>query len=297
MPLGVGEHAFHQAEPVLAEHLVEALCPAETLVPRIAECDGLFVVEHGGGAVSDALTMQDAVGGELDVFGEQVELPAAHLLDDLGAHEKARARNRAAGVQRKARLAQVLRFTQEPHAIASRDPVRTEILRVAVARGSNGTTIEDLVHLAEVVHVEHVVGIEDEVSLVFVLGIVLADAGHAIVECVALADLLGVEAGEYDRASFLGDGSGVVGAVVCDYEDVDKFLRVILHADAVDKVADNSVFVTSCDEHRIAVVFLRGLLRCFAREYDKNVKELIGIAKREGDENTDIEYIHERERG
>ena len=104
MPLGVGEHALHQAESVLTEHLVEAFCPAETLVPRIAERDGLFVVEHGGGAVSDALTMQDAVGGELDVFGEQVELPAAHLLDDLGAHEKTRARNRAAGVQRKACL-------------------------------------------------------------------------------------------------------------------------------------------------------------------------------------------------
>jgi len=33
------------------------------------------------------------------------------------------------------------------------------------------------------------------------------------------------------------------------------------------------------------------------RRYDKNVKELIGIAKRKGDENTDIENIHERERG
>ena len=65
----------------------------------------------------------------------------------------------------------------------------------------------------------------------------------------------------------------------------------------MDKVADDRVFVTGCDEHRIAMILLRGLLRRFAREYDKNVKELIGIAKRKGDENTDIENIHERERG
>ena len=40
------EISLDQAAGVLAEHLVETLCPAEALVPRIAERDGLLVVER-----------------------------------------------------------------------------------------------------------------------------------------------------------------------------------------------------------------------------------------------------------
>ena len=73
----------------MGEHLVEALGPAEALVPRIAEGDGLLVVEHRRRAVGDAHTVDDGGGGKLDVLGEQVPLPAAGGLQDVGGDEEA----------------------------------------------------------------------------------------------------------------------------------------------------------------------------------------------------------------
>ena len=72
----------------MGEHLVEALGPTEALVPRVAEGDGLLVVEHRRGAVGDAHPVDDGGGGELDVLGEQVPLPAAGLLQDVGRDEE-----------------------------------------------------------------------------------------------------------------------------------------------------------------------------------------------------------------
>lgn len=74
---GVGENTFDQTRGIMPKHLVEAFRPAEPLVPGIPEGDGLFVVEHGGGAVGDAAAIDDSLGGEFDIFGEQVPFPAA----------------------------------------------------------------------------------------------------------------------------------------------------------------------------------------------------------------------------
>ena len=245
--------------------------------------------------MGDATTLDDGSRGELDVLGEHVVLPTAHLVDDLGADEESGAGHCAAGAQRKASLGKILRLAHEPHGVACGDPIGTVVLGVAVAGRGNGAAVERFVHLAEVVHVKHVVGIEHEVRLVLVFAVVLADAGKAIIERVALADLLGVETREHDRASLLGNGSGVVGAVIGDNEDVDELLRIVLHANAVDKIADNGVLVARGNDYRIAMVLLRRTLRRLLRERYEHIEDLVHIADGEHDKDAEVKDVHKRE--
>ena len=122
----------------------------------------------------------------------------------------------------------------------------------------------------------------------------LADAREAVVEGVALAHLLGVEAREHDGSRLLRNGGGIVGAVVGHHEDVDKLLRVVLHADAVYKVADNRVLVAGGNDDGVAVVLLRLVLGRLFRKRDEHVDDLVQIADREHDEDAEIEDVHER---
>ena len=279
----------------MPEHLVEALRPTETLVPGIAERDGLLVVEHGRGRVADALALQDGVGGELDVLGEQVPLPAAVALDDLRGHEKARTGNGTAGVERQACLVEELRLTQEPHGVTGGDPVAVVVLGVAVAGGCHGAVVEGLVHLAEVVHIEHVVGVEHEIGLVAAIGILAADDVETVIERIALAHLLGVEAREHDGAGLTGDLGGVVRAVVGDDEHVDELARVVLHLDRMDELADDRAFVAGADDGGELVVLLRDKLLGLAGEHHEHVVELVRVADGERQEDAEVEYVHERD--
>ena len=290
----VGEDALDQTPAVLAEHLVEALRPAEALVPRVAEGDGLLVVEDRRGRVGDAHALQDARRGELDVLGEQVPLPAARLLDDVGGDEEARARDGAAGVERQARLVEELGLAQEPHGIAGGDPVGSVVLGVAVARGRLGAGVEGLVHLAEVVHVEDVVGVEDEVGLVALVGVLRADDREAVVERIALAHLLGVVAREDDGARIARDLGGVVRAVVGDDKHVDELGGIVLHLDGMDEVADDRALVARGHHHGEAVVLLGDVLLGLARQDDEHVEKLVGVANGEYREHAEIEDIDER---
>ena len=244
----------------MPKHLVEALRPAEALVPGIAEGNGLLVIEHSRRSVGDANTLEDAVRGELDVLGEQVPSPAVVLLNDIRCDEKARARHCAARVEREARLIQKLGLAQEPHGVASRNPVGVVVLGVAVARGRLRAVVEGLVHLAEVVHVEHVVGIEDEIRLVAPVGILAADDLEAVIERITFANLFCVEALEHNRARLARHIGGVVGAVVGDDEHVDQLCRVVLHLDGVDQVADDRAFVAGRNDDSVSVVLFRDKL-------------------------------------
>ena len=278
----------------MPEHLVKALRPAEALVPRVAEGRGLLVVEDGRGRVADAHALQDAVRGELDVLGEQVPLPTAGALDDVGRHEEARARHDAARVEREARLRQELRLAQEPYGVAGGDPVGVVVLGVAVAGGGLGAVVERGVHLAEVVHVEHVVGIEHEVGLVAAVGVLLADDLEAVVERVALPHLLVVVPGKDDGAGLAGHVGRVVSAVVGDDEHVDELLRIVLHLDGVDEVADDGALVAGRDDGGEPVVLLRNELLGLAREHHEHVVELVRIADAEGEKHAEVEDIDER---
>ena len=83
--------ALDQLPAISKEHLIETLRPTETLVPRIAERQRLFVIEHGRRGIGNTATTNDGGSGELDILGEHMVLPATHLIDDLRTDEKTRA--------------------------------------------------------------------------------------------------------------------------------------------------------------------------------------------------------------
>ena len=279
----------------MPEHLVETLRPTETLVPGIAERDRLLIVEHGRGRVADALALQDGVGGELDVLGEQVPLPATVALDDLRGHEKARARNGAAGVERQAGLVEELRLAQEPHGVAGGNPVAVVVLRVTVAGGCHSAVIEGLIHLTEVVHIKDVVGVEHEIRLIPAIGVLAADDVEAVVERIALTHLLGIETREHDGTGLTGNLGGVISAVIGDHEHVDKLARIVLHLDGMNELADDRAFVACADDGRELVVLPRDKLLGLAGKHHEHVVKLIRIADGERQEDAEVEYIHERD--
>ncbi|CDB33093.1 unknown [Eggerthella sp. CAG:209] len=131
--LRVGENTLDQLPAISKEHLIKAFCPTEALIPRVAECQRLFVVEHSGRRIGNSTTADDRGSGKFDIFSEHMVLPAAHLIDDLRADKESRARNSAAGSQGKTSLRKVFRLAHEPYGIARGNPVGTVILRVAVA--------------------------------------------------------------------------------------------------------------------------------------------------------------------
>ena len=90
------QHPAHQLRAVAAEDLEVALGPAQPLVPGLAERHGLLVVEHGVAAEPDGLSGADVVDRKLDVLGQQEEVPATGLLNDLPGEEEAGAGDGAA---------------------------------------------------------------------------------------------------------------------------------------------------------------------------------------------------------
>ena len=75
-------YAAQEVLPVLAEDLEIAPRPAQALVPGLAEAGGLLVVEDGVVAVAYLEPAHDVVDGELNVLGQQVEIPAAAVAQE-----------------------------------------------------------------------------------------------------------------------------------------------------------------------------------------------------------------------
>ena len=196
----------------------------------------------------------------------------------------------------KKRLVQKLRLAQEPHAVASGDPVAAEVLGVAVGGGGLRAVIEGGVHLTEVVHIEHVVGVEDEKRLIVAVGVLLPDGLQAVIERIALPHQLVVAAGEHDGAGLAGHVGRVISAVVGDDEDVDELGGIVLHLDGVDEVGDDRLLIARRHHDRVAVVGARHLLRCPARQHHEHVEKLVGIANSEGKKHAEIEDVNEGQR-
>ena len=279
----------------MPKHLIEAFRPTEALVPGVDEGNGLLVVEHGGGAISDTTAFDNGARGKLDILREQMPFPAAAFFEHVGGNEKARSRNSAARVEREARLAQVFRLSQEPNGIAGGNPVASIIFRIAVARGGFGAAVENLIHFAEVIRVEHVVSVEDEIRFEALGVVAFLDFVPAVVQCVALADLLIVKALVHiGRTSIACDFRSVVGAVVGNHENADELLRVVLHANAVNEVTDNLALIAGRNHRGIFVIGLGFLQRRFAREHDEYVVELVDVADAENQQNGPVEDVNER---
>ena len=123
----------------------------------------------------------------------------------------------------------------------------------------------------------------------------LANAREAVIEGVTLTDMLLVETGEHDGASFLGNGSRIIGTVIGNNKDVNELLLIVLHANAVNEVTDNSVLVTGGNDNRITMVLFRCQLRRFLRKRYEYVKNLIHVANREHEKDAEVKDVHKRE--
>ena len=117
----------------------------------------------------------------------------------------------------------------------------------------------------------------------------------AEVQRVTLADFLVVETLEYlGCACVSGDFRRVVGAVVGYDENIDELLRVILHANAMNEVADDLAFIARGNHYGVFVVCLGLLQRRFARKHDEYVVELVNVADAENQQNGPVEDVNER---
>ena len=143
--------------------------------------------------------------------------PAGILADSLRRDQKTGARDRAVHAELRARTVEEARLTQEPQRIACTDPVRTEILRVAIARQRGVLTgVEHFVHLADEVPVYDVVRVEHEKAVVGRLALVLEDMAEQVLERVALADLHLVKALVDISARLPRDLGSIVRTVIRD---------------------------------------------------------------------------------
>ena len=197
------EATLQQGEGVLPVHLVEALRPPQPLIPGLPEGGGLLVVDHRLVAVADLLALDGAVHGELDILGEQVEGPAAVILNDPGGYQEAGARHMAVGAQQGAGEVEEPGLPQEPDGVAGGDPVGREVLGVAVAGHRIVAPVKGAVHLGDKIGVHQIVRVKDEVAVIAVLPL-LFEAAEEVVHGVALALMYLVEALVHERAGPAG---------------------------------------------------------------------------------------------
>ena len=287
-----------ELEAVGAEDLHVAPCPAHPLAAGLAEGGGLLVIEDGVLAVADALTGDDIGDGELDVLGEEVEVPAAPLLQNPAAEEEAGAGDGAAGLQKVAGVVEEGGLPQEPQGIAGGDPVVGVVLGVAIAGDDLIAIGEGAVHLGDVVGLQEVVGVEDHKGVEHA-AIVPLDMSQELVEGVALAHLYMVEALVDNGAVFPRHPGGVVGAVVGHHEDGDEVFGIVLGVDGVQEVTDDVLLIARRDQNRVAVEHGGTVGLVLFEEGNGEIDELIGVADDEQssqgkvDDANDFNWLHD----
>ena len=162
----------------MAEDLEEALCPAHTLAPGLAEGLGLFIKQLGVVAVSYALALQDRVDTEFDILGQQEVLPATVAFDDFAVNEESRTRDCGTGAQQRTGVLQMARFAHKPKRIARTHPACTVVFRVAIRGQDAVARAVRLVHLLDVVGAKHVIGIDDHIGIVGAQTLVASDTAE-----------------------------------------------------------------------------------------------------------------------
>ena len=245
--------------------------------------------KNSAGGVADADAVDGAERRELNILSEGMEVPAPHALDDLRGDEVTRAGNRAGGSADHARVVEVARLADEPGGIGGADPGAAEVLRVTVAGEGEVALVEGVVHDADVIAREKVVGIEDEEGLVLA-GILPQDAVEAVVHDPALALARKVVSLVDDRSGLASRLGGVIGACIGDDEDVDQLRRIVLVPNRADEVSDDGLLVMRGDEERIGMLLLRRRnLNLSLDEADEEENDLVKEAQAENDADKGVE--------
>ena len=250
-PAALGR-ALEELAAVPLEHLHIALGPAQPLAAGLAEAGGLLVVEHRVLADGNDLAIGDVVDGELDILRQQVEPPAAGLIQNTLGEQEPRSAHGGAGAQPHPRAVEIAALPQEPQAVTGADPVVGVVLAVAVAGDDLVSVGEHGVHLLNVVRGQDIVSVEYEVA-VEAAGVVGLDVLGQKIQRIALAHIDVVEPLVHHRAVPPCDGGGVVGTVVRRYKDGEQSGVIRLLPEAVQQPADDGGLVPRRDEHGVAV--------------------------------------------
>ena len=271
-------NAGKESESVLAEDLQIPLGPAHPLPPGLGKVRGLLVVEHRARRVADLVSAHDIIDGELDILGQQEEVPAAALPQHLVGKEKARAGHGATAAKAHPRVVEILRLAQKPQRVARRDPVVAVVFGVAVAGHDLIAGGVDLLDLGDKVRVKDIVGIQHKIGVVMPVTGTL-DALQKLIEHVALTHLLGIEALIDGRTMRAGHARRVIRAVVRTDKNVHAVHGIGLCADAVEQLPDHVLLVARRDEHGNAVVFVPTLKFSSPQQRHSHIIKLIGIAQ------------------
>ena len=227
--------------------------------------------------VADLDPMAVTPGVELQVLRQGEELPAADPLQQLPGKTKARAADAAAHIQPGTGAVQMRGVVQIPNAVAGADPVAVEILGVAEAAGGLIAVGEGLIDLAQIVRLQQIVRVKDHKHVVLAQTLGLFDALQQIVDGIALAHLLLVEALK-DRSPVLsGDLGGLVGTVVGDHIDLDQLLGIVLGRDAAQQMADHVFLISGRHQQCIPVHFDFLMFPLLGDQRQEHVYDLIGI--------------------
>ena len=184
--------------------------------------------------------MREAFHGKFHVFGEAVTAPAV-FLDYIGsdAHAGAAETGRESHIV----LAKMPEVVDGPEGDGegTRDPGVGRILRREVALQDFLSFEKAVVHDGEEIQMDEVVGVEDAEGVIFLIQ--GKDLREDPVHGIAFADEFLIFSFEDVGAMGARDVGGIVGAVVCDDEDVIEFFRIFQDAKVVQQVSQDHGFV------------------------------------------------------
>ena len=217
-----------------------ALRPAFSLAAGGHEGEWLLIVNDGVMYPAGTDAVREAFHGEFHVFGQAVTAPAV-FLDDIGSDAHAGAAK--TGGEAHIVLAEMPEVVDGPEGDGegAGDPGVGRILRGEVALQDFLSFEETIVHDGKEIQMDEVVGVKDAESVIFLIQ--CKDLREDPVHGIAFADKFLVFSFEDVGAMGARDVSGIVGAVVCDDEDVIEFFRIFQDAKVVQQIPQDHGFV------------------------------------------------------
>ena len=181
------------------------------------------------------------------------------------------------------------RLSQKPEGVAGGNPVGAVVFGVAVAGDHAKTGREGFVHLADIILIQEVVGVENEIAVKISSAVLLHHLIEQELEGIALAHPRFVLPHKDRGAGLLRDGGRPVGAVVRHHKDRNQLGRIFLSPDAFDQLADHCLLIPGRDHNRIPVGHdPRRAAGCLLHRTHQQIEKLIRIAEHKDRRNDKI---------
>ena len=114
-----------------------------------------------------------------------------------------------------------------------------------------------MVDLADVISLQKIISIKDKKSIKALQSVSSIDFSQQIIERITFTNLFCAESGEYFSSGVESNLSSVIGAVVCNHINCDKFCRIFLQVYAFYQIRKNLFFISCGNKDRITVQLVR----------------------------------------